>query len=41
MSGLLIGLLRHPQNTGEALSEFCTGLDDVEFEVGGLEELEQ
>jgi glyoxylase I family protein len=38
-SGLLIGLLQHPQNPGEPFSEFRTGLDHVEFQVGSLEEL--
>jgi glyoxylase I family protein len=40
-SGLRIGLLRHPANDGEAFSEFRTGLDHVEFEVGTMPELEE
>jgi catechol 2,3-dioxygenase-like lactoylglutathione lyase family enzyme len=38
-SGLRIGLLQHPSNDGSAFSEFRTGLDHVEFEVGTMREL--
>ncbi len=38
-SGLQIGLLRHAANPGEPFSEFRTGLDHLEFEVGSAEEL--
>ena len=39
-SDVRIGLLRHRTNDGEPFSEFRTGLDHVEFEVGSLEELD-
>jgi glyoxylase I family protein len=38
-SGLRIGLLQHPTNDGSTFSEFRTGLDHVEFEVGTMREL--
>jgi catechol 2,3-dioxygenase-like lactoylglutathione lyase family enzyme len=38
-SGLRIGLLQHPTNDGSRFSEFRTGLDHVEFEVGSMREL--
>ena len=38
-SGLLIGLIEHPNNPGEAFSEFRTGLDHLEFEVRDRDEL--
>ena len=40
-SGLLIGLLQHPANSGEPFSEFRTGLDHLEFEVADRDELER
>jgi glyoxylase I family protein len=40
-SGLLIGLLQHKQNPGDPFSEFRTGLDHLELEVGSLEELRE
>lgn len=39
-SGLRIGLLQHPSNDGTQFSEFRTGLDHIEFEVGSMRELE-
>ncbi|MBA2718658.1 MAG: VOC family protein [Chloroflexi bacterium] len=39
-SGLLIGLLQHPSNPGDTFSEFRTGLDHLELEVGSPGELE-
>ncbi|MGH2356688.1 MAG: VOC family protein [Candidatus Limnocylindria bacterium] len=39
-SGLRIGLLQHPSNDGTPFSEFRTGLDHVEFEVGSMRELD-
>jgi glyoxylase I family protein len=41
VSDLLIGLLQRPANPGESFSEFRTGLDHLEFEVAGRQELEQ
>lgn len=38
-SGLLLGLLQHPSNNGDEFSEFNTGLDHIELEVGSLDEL--
>jgi glyoxylase I family protein len=38
--GLEIGLLQHAGNSGAAFSEFTTGLDHLEFEVGSAEELD-
>src|SRR2546423_14370390 len=40
-SGVEIGLIEHPSNPGEPFSEFRTGLDHVELEVSGLEQLER
>lgn len=40
-SGLLLGLLKHRQNSGEPFSEFRTGLDHVEFEVETMEQLNE
>jgi glyoxylase I family protein len=40
-TGLLLGLLQHPQNEGQPFSEFRTGLDHVEFEVGTMDELDE
>ena len=39
--GFQLGFIEHPQNQGEQFTEFSTGLDHIEFEVSGLEELEQ
>ncbi len=39
-SGALIPLCRHDANTGEAFSEFRTGLDHLSFAVSGRDELE-
>jgi glyoxylase I family protein len=39
-SGLRIGLLQHPSNDGTPFSEFRTGLDHVELEVGSMRELD-
>jgi len=39
-TGLRIGLLQHPSNDGSRFSEFRTGLDHVEFEVGSMRELD-
>jgi catechol 2,3-dioxygenase-like lactoylglutathione lyase family enzyme len=39
-TGIRIGLLRHPANDGQPFSEFRTGLDHVEFEVGTMRELD-
>jgi glyoxylase I family protein len=39
-SGLLIGLLQHPSNLGDAFSEFQTGLDHLELEVASQDELD-
>ena len=39
-SGLLLGLLHHPRNTGAPFSEFRTGLDHLEFEVENPEALD-
>jgi glyoxylase I family protein len=39
-SGLLIGLLQHPANPGDAFSEFRTGLDHLELEVASQDELD-
>jgi glyoxylase I family protein len=41
VSGVEIGLIEHPSNPGEPFSEFRTGLDHVELEVSGLEQLER
>jgi glyoxylase I family protein len=38
-SGIRIGLLHHPTNDGQPFSEFQTGLDHVELEVGTMREL--
>lgn len=40
-TGVRIGLLRHPANDGAPFSEFGTGLDHVEFEVGTMRELDE
>ena len=37
--GLSIGLVQHRSNDGTRFSEFRTGLDHVEFEVGSEQEL--
>lgn len=39
-SGMLLGLLAHPANRGDAFSEFRTGLDHLELGVVSPEELE-
>ena len=39
-TGLRIGLLQHPTNDGQPASEFRTGLDHAEFEVGTMRELD-
>jgi catechol 2,3-dioxygenase-like lactoylglutathione lyase family enzyme len=39
-SGILIGLVQHPSNPGDPFSEFRTGLDHLEFEVEGSEQLD-
>jgi glyoxylase I family protein len=39
-SGLRIALLQHPSNDGQPFSEFRTGLDHIEFEVGSMRELD-
>jgi len=39
-SGLRIALLQHPSNDGTPFSEFRTGLDHVEFEVGSMRDLD-
>jgi catechol 2,3-dioxygenase-like lactoylglutathione lyase family enzyme len=41
VSGLEIGLIEHPSNSGEPFSEFNTGLDHFELGVAGLEELQR
>ena len=40
VSGFQLGFIEHPQNSGEPFSEFRTGLDHIELEVGDREELE-
>jgi catechol 2,3-dioxygenase-like lactoylglutathione lyase family enzyme len=40
-SGLLLGLLAHRSNPGDAFSEFRTGLDHIEFGVASRDELEK
>ncbi len=40
-SGLVVCLVGHSANPGEQFSEFRTGLDHLEFVVGGREDLDE